>query len=56
MIRPPPYTQDLADCRDAAHVGGKADNLGRLIRAGFPVPGGFVVTTRDSFTYGIHSR
>jgi pyruvate,water dikinase len=27
-------------------VGGKAVNLGRLLRAGFPVPDGFVVTTR----------
>ena len=26
-------------------VGGKAANLGELIRAGFPVPGGFCVTT-----------
>src|SRR4051812_43558216 len=28
-----------------ASVGGKALNLGELIRAGFPVPGGFCVTT-----------
>jgi rifampicin phosphotransferase len=46
MIRPPLYTQELFDCRDKSLVGGKAENLGRLIRAGFPVPGGFVVTTR----------
>jgi len=30
---------------DLALVGGKAAGLGELIRAGFPVPGGFVVTT-----------
>lgn len=30
--------------RDVASVGGKAANLGALINAGFPVPGGFVVT------------
>ncbi|MFL6026110.1 MAG: PEP/pyruvate-binding domain-containing protein, partial [Friedmanniella sp.] len=30
---------------DVAAVGGKAANLGELIRAGFPVPPGFVVTT-----------
>lgn len=51
---------DLADCRiasirearlpageahDVALVGGKAASLGGLLRAGFPVPGGFVVTT-----------
>lgn len=41
-----PYTLTLADCHDAALVGGKGVNLGKLIRAGFPVPGGFVVTTR----------
>jgi rifampicin phosphotransferase len=39
------YTLPLADCRDAADVGGKAINLSRLINAGFPVPGGFAVTT-----------
>ena len=36
---------DLADCHDIALVGGKALNLCKLINAGFPVPGGFVVTT-----------
>ncbi len=30
--------------RDAPTVGGKGANLGELIRGGFPVPGGFVVT------------
>jgi pyruvate,water dikinase len=37
--------QDLAECRDKTFAGGKAVNLGILIRAGFPVPGGFVLTT-----------
>lgn len=38
---------ELADCgHDTfALVGGKGANLGELIRAGAPVPGGFVVTT-----------
>lgn len=38
---------DLVECRAdmVAHVGGKAANLGELIRLGAPVPGGFVVTT-----------
>ena len=40
-----PYILPLADCRDPAAVGGKAINLSRLINAGFPVPGGFAVTT-----------
>jgi len=40
-----PYILPLADCRDPAAVGGKALNLFRLIHAGFPVPGGFAVTT-----------
>lgn len=31
--------------RDLNRAGGKASNLGELIRAGFPVPPGFVVTT-----------
>ncbi len=36
------------DRRDLARVGGKGANLGDLTRAGFPVPGGFCVTT-DAF-------
>ena len=31
--------------RDGAIAGGKGANLGELVRAGFPVPDGFVVTT-----------
>jgi phosphohistidine swiveling domain-containing protein len=37
------FTTALVDCRDANLIGGKAANLGALIRAGFPVPDGFVV-------------
>ena len=33
------------DRRDLAKVGGKGANLGEMTRAGFPVPGGFCVTT-----------
>jgi len=40
-----PLTVELSKCLDPHMVGGKAVNLGALIRAGFPVPGGFVVTT-----------
>src|SRR6185295_13478829 len=40
------YTNSLVNSRDSALVGGKGANLGRLIRAGFNVPGGFVVNTR----------
>lgn len=35
----------LAASQDVHLVGGKALNLARLITAGFPVPGGFVITT-----------
>ncbi len=35
----------LAQAHEARLAGGKACNLARLIQAGFPVPGGFVVTT-----------
>lgn len=38
----------LRDAVDAALVGGKAVNLAAMIRAGLPVPDGFVVTT-DAF-------
>ncbi|MGH8100957.1 MAG: PEP/pyruvate-binding domain-containing protein, partial [Chthoniobacterales bacterium] len=37
--------QNLRDCADVALVGGKAANLGALLRAGFVVPDGFVMTT-----------
>lgn len=37
---------DRVDAQDLALVGGKAANLGELIRAGFDVPPGFVVTTQ----------
>jgi len=45
MNMPTPLVISLADCRDASVVGGKAINLTRLIGAGFPVPGGFAITT-----------
>ena len=46
MICTPAFIQALSDCRDTSLIGGKAANLCRLIQAGFPVPGGFVVTTQ----------
>ncbi len=39
------YTNSLVNSRDSALVGGKGASLGRVIRAGFQVPGGFVVNT-----------
>ncbi len=35
----------LSQCDDAALCGGKAINLGRMMRAGLPVPDGFVIST-----------
>jgi len=35
---------DLRDATDPAEVGGKAANLGRIMRAGIDVPDGFVIT------------
>src|ERR1700760_1944713 len=40
-----PPLQDLSACEAKSLVGMKAVNLGKLIRGGFNVPGGFVVTT-----------
>ncbi|MCM2373736.1 PEP/pyruvate-binding domain-containing protein [Aporhodopirellula aestuarii] len=40
-----PLIVPLADATNAALVGGKAVNLAAMIRAGLPVPDGFVVTT-----------
>ncbi len=45
MILTATYLQTLTDCRDKSLAGGKAVNLGVLLRAGFAVPDGFVVTT-----------
>jgi rifampicin phosphotransferase len=40
-----PLIQNLTEANDVAVAGGKAVNLGELLRAGFPVPGGYVITT-----------
>jgi len=40
---------DLSDCHDVALVGEKAYTLGRLLRAGYRVPDGIVLTV-DAFT------
>ena len=45
MIASKKYTNSLVNSRDSALVGGKGASLGRVIRAGFQVPGGFVVNT-----------
>ena len=45
MIASKKYTRSLVNCRDSAVVGGKGASLGRLLRAGLQVPGGFVVNT-----------
>jgi pyruvate,water dikinase len=41
---------------DLAIAGGKGANLGELVRAGFPVPTGFVVTTAAYDRFVAHSR
>ena len=46
MMFPRIFTQELVECSDVSLTGGKGASLGRLIRAGFPVPDGFVVNTR----------
>ncbi len=40
-----PIILPLIECDDAALCGGKAINLGRLLRADIPAPDGFVITT-----------
>ena len=45
MSQPLTLTFDQVDLGSLALVGGKGANLGELTRAGFPVPGGFCVTT-----------
>lgn len=41
---------------DLGRAGGKGANLGELIRAGFPVPAGFVVTTAAYDRFVAHDR
>ena len=41
---------------DHVRAGGKGTNLGELIRAGFPVPDGFVVTTAAYDRFVTHNR
>ena len=40
-----PMIIPLHDCEDLSLCGGKAINLSRMIRAGLPVPEGFVIST-----------
>ncbi len=49
------FVLDLRDADDLATVGGKARNLGVLLRAGFTVPEGFCITT-DAYRTAIAGR
>jgi pyruvate,water dikinase len=50
MINTITLLQSLDECREKSLAGGKAVNLGILIRAGFTVPDGFCITT-DAYRY-----
>jgi pyruvate,water dikinase len=50
MIKTITLLQPLQECRDKSLAGGKAVNLGILLRANFPVPDGFCITT-DAYRY-----
>src|SRR5579884_4223806 len=39
------------DKEDVGLVGGKGANLGEMTKAGFPVPNGFIVTSRAYFAF-----
>lgn len=47
MVKPHEFVVSLYDVDrdDTLYVGGKGANLGEMLEAGFPVPGGFVVTS-----------
>ncbi len=49
-----PFILPLEVCEDPALVGGKAANLGRLLRHGFHVPPGFCLTTA-AYQEALHS-
>src|SRR3989344_4264709 len=53
MVRPHGFVVPLYDVDkdETAYVGGKGANLGEMIEAGFPVPGGFVVTSSAYFEF-----
>ncbi len=55
---PTPLVLDLRQIGrdDLAVAGGKGANLGELLRAGFPVPEGFVVTTAAYDRFVTHNR
>jgi len=42
-IRPSPLVLPLEEVQDGQFFGGKAEKLGELVRAGFPVPRGFAI-------------
>lgn len=50
------YVEDIANLgmADADEAGGKGANMGEMVKAGLPVPPGFVVL-RDSYLESIHS-
>lgn len=53
MVRPQDYVVWLKDIdkEDHPYVGGKNANLGEMIQAGFPVPGGFAITAFAYFEF-----
>ena len=53
MVKPHDFVVSLehVDRDDTLHVGGKGANLGEMIGAGFPVPPGFVITSKAYFEF-----
>jgi pyruvate,water dikinase len=51
-----PLILPLANAASLAEVGGKACNLGIMIREGLPVPGGFVITTAAYRAFVAHNH
>ncbi len=53
MVGPQDFVVELKhlDKDDTPYVGGKNANLGEMIQAGFPVPGGFAVTAHAYFYF-----
>ncbi len=53
MVRPHDIVVSLFDVdrNDSLYVGGKGANLGEMLKAGFPVPPGFVVTANAYFEF-----
>ena len=58
MVDPNSIIRQISEVKatDLPIVGGKSANLGEMTNAGFPVPGGFIVTTNAYRAFLVHNN